>query len=420
MPNKKKTVLQREEELAQRIMNEVNAGIESRFEKFERIMERMAGPPDQHPSPTSSTRTNKRPAEHTTQDDSPQQKVSKPNPRDDSRSDFHSTLSNNDTVPVVDLDGTPGDTLRQSHQAPPRQPIVSFAEPASAPAAAVRHVEMSTNKGPRPPPFSHSYQHSNDSWAAWKTAHSLRSGDNYRYGSLPTSTHDVPHDETLDSQVQQILASTVHNLGKGNAQPYDFPYKYILRGPEKIKATINSVTLPEHLWGIFRIMHDSKTDPDVKPCLMIHIEQIVEDAREFDWELGVRRWSEEVFSRISEGRLVNGWHAYDEIQRMRMVIAQSKPFVPKQQNQSYYKDTFAKRQHFQPQNQQDIHKGGPPCPEYNSSTGCTLNSGHIKHGKRMVHVCSFCLQNTSTANNHPEAHCRNKVRLIGSNTHFQQ
>lgn len=35
MPNKRKSVLQREQELAQRIMEEVNAGIDARFEKFE-------------------------------------------------------------------------------------------------------------------------------------------------------------------------------------------------------------------------------------------------------------------------------------------------------------------------------------------------------------------------------------------------
>lgn len=419
MPNKKKTVLQREEELAQRIMNEVNAGIEARFEKFERVNERMAGIPDQQPSPSQSAENNKRPADQTPPEDSPARKVSKTNHCSTSRSNFHSTSNNHNSGPVVELDGTPGDTQRQSEQATPRHPVDYFAEQAAGPSGYTRHVDVSTNKGPRPGACALPNPSKNNAWAAWTAAHSLGSANNTRFGPLPTSTHEVPYNNALDSQVQQILASTMHNLGKGNSQPFDFPYKYILRGPEKVKASINSVTLPEHLWGIFRIMHDPKTDSDVKPCLIIHIEQIVEDAREFDWELGVRRWSEEVFSRISEGRLANGWHAYDEIQRMRMVIAQSKPSAPRQQTQGYYKENFNKRQQTQAQAQLDIHKGGPPCPDYNSTTGCTLNSGHIKHGKRMVHVCSFCLINTSAANNHPEAYCRNKVRLAGSNTHFQ-
>lgn len=140
---------------------------------------------------------------------------------------------------------------------------------------------------------------------------------------LPLSAHNISYNDSVDSQVKQILATTVPNLGKGNAQLYDFPYKYILRGPEKIRACINPETLPEHLWGIFRMIHDPKTNSDIKPCLILHIEQIVEDARDYEWETGVRRWSEEVFSRIVEGRLVNGWHSTDEIQRMRMILAQS-------------------------------------------------------------------------------------------------
>lgn len=128
-----------------------------------------------------------------------------------------------------------------------------------------------------------------DSWAAWTTAHHTIPPVGTSHASFPISTHDLTYDESVDNQVKQILATTVHNLGKGNTQPFDFPYKYILRGPEKVKAAINSVTLPEHLWGIFRMIHDPKSDPDTKPCLMLHIEQIVEDAREFEWETGVRR-----------------------------------------------------------------------------------------------------------------------------------
>lgn len=145
----------------------------------------------------------------------------------------------------------------------------------------------------------------------------------------------------------------------------------------------------------------------------------MEDAREYDWELGVRRWSEEVFSRISEGRLLSGWHSSEEIQRMRMIIGQSKPQVSWPYTQNQQRDNSNRRQQAQPHLQSEILKGGPPCPDYNSVTGCTLKSGHIKDGKKMVHVCSFCLHNTSAANAHPEPYCRYKVRLTGASHHFQ-
>lgn len=107
MPNKKKTVLQREEELAQRIMQEVNAGIEAKFKKFERVMERMAAITDQQPSTEPLHENNKRQAEQTAHDDSPPRKVSKTNSCENSRSILHSTFPNNDNVPLVDLAGTP-------------------------------------------------------------------------------------------------------------------------------------------------------------------------------------------------------------------------------------------------------------------------------------------------------------------------
>lgn len=383
-------------------------------------MERMVAAPGNNSQDTQSPRNDKRKADETPQEGSPSPKVSKTASSSHSIPASHSTLSPDNFAPGLAQPQTPAFTARHSDLTTPRHPENRFAEPQNDVGQYLGRDQMSTNIDFRiPPPQIGKRPAARDSWAAWSTAHSLNQGIN-PYGSLPTSTHDVTPTDALDSQVKQLLTTTVHNLGKGNAQPYDFPYKYILRGPEKVKATINSVTLPEHLWGIFRIIHHAKTDPDIKPCLMLHIEQIIEDAREFDWELGVRRWSEEVFSRISEGRLPNGWHAYDEISRMRMVIAQSKPIGTRPQNQQYYKDTFHKKQPLQNQNQPqtDIHRRGPPCPDYNSPTGWTLSSGHIKQGKRLVHVCSFCLLNTSTANYHPETYCRNKVCITGNNNHF--
>lgn len=70
-------------------------------------------------------------------------------------------------------------------------------------------------------------------------------------------------------------------------------------------------------------------------------------------------------------------------------------------------------------NQQEVLKGGPPCPAFNPNKGCTLNSGHVINGKKMVHVCSFCLFNTSAANTHSESQYRNKIRFGTASGHFQ-
>lgn len=433
MPNKRKTVQEREQELAQRIMEDVNAGMDARFARFEHLFERLAPPPEepavrQIPPPDPAvTRSKKRAADQQPQPGSPSPKVSRSATNNQNRSNIHSTSRGNHELAQPQSEQTPARPTRQSLQATPRHPLDGFAEQARSadqqgfaeqgiPAS---HRQQSDPLRPsttlRPPRVQTSVS---DSWAAWSSAHNQHEPSS-RYHSLPTSVHEVPLNHSVDAQVQQLLASTVHNLGKGNTPPYDFPYKYILRGPEKIKASINSVTLPEHLWGIFRIIHDPKTLSDTKPCLMAHIEQIVEDAREYEWDTGVRRWSEEVFSRISEGRLASGWHATDEIQRLRMILAQSKPMTTRPNTQNQQRDVFNRRQPSQSQPQADILKGGPPCPDYNSTAGCSLKSGHIKDGKRLVHICAFCLHNTSATNTHSEAHCRNKVRLTGGYHHFQ-
>lgn len=136
----------------------------------------------------------------------------------------------------------------------------------------------------------------NNPWASWSA---LQPQSATRFVSdYPTQAASVPspYDDQVDSHVKQILASSVHTLAKGNVPTGIFPFKHVLRGPEKRQAHINSLTLSEHLWGIFRIIEDPKVDASIKPELMRHMQQIVEDEQEFDWELGVRRWSEEVFS----------------------------------------------------------------------------------------------------------------------------
>lgn len=352
--------------------------------------------------------------------------MSKPTRKDNNQATSHSASSDTSKVNCSAPAQTPASHARQSSQATPRHPSPRFAEQPSF-AEQSRHAS-NCQQTDRPahsslPSFHHSGSDMppSDTWAAWNAAYEHQGHPGNR-NNFPTSAQHFSTNHSVDSQVQQLLASTVHNLGKGNTPPYDFPFKYIMRGPEKVKACINSVTLPEHLWGIFRMIHDPKTTHDIKPCLILHIEQIVEDAREYDWETGVRRWSEEVFSRISEGRLYKGWHSTDEIQRMRMILAQSKPLVPtpsRSYTTTQNHDNFNRRNAAQSQSQPEILKGGPPCPDYNSTSGCTLRSGHIKDGKRLIHVCAFCLHNTSATNTHPEPFCRNKIRLTGGQHHFQ-
>lgn len=94
MPNRKKTVLQREEELAKKIMEDVNAGIDARLERFERMMERFAPTPEAPvipPPEPAVMRSKKRTADLLQPEEEETPTLSKPAKKIRSRPSSHTT-----------------------------------------------------------------------------------------------------------------------------------------------------------------------------------------------------------------------------------------------------------------------------------------------------------------------------------------
>lgn len=156
-----------------------------------------------------------------------------------------------------------------------------------------------------------------DDWSAWI----LASGDLLPpAGTLPASIKEFPQDSQLQAQVKSIIESSATSLSKGMAKSGEFPFSYVKRGDEKKRATINTCSLPEHIWGIFAMIKDPAVPNDIKPALLQHMEEVVEDCREYEWP-AVRRWSEEIFSLVAEGRLPGGWKATSKIQMLRITLS---------------------------------------------------------------------------------------------------
>lgn len=143
----------------------------------------------------------------------------------------------------------------------------------------------------------------------------------------------------------------------------------------------------------------------IKPALLNHVDEILEDCRSYEWESAVRPWSEEVFSMIAEGRLPRGWDDVQQIQMLRLTISRASTAKLGQ-----VRETFSRQRQGQQVSQQEQTKGGPPCPAYNSSQGCRLPSGDMEQGKKMIHACSFCLSAMSASYPHSQIQCRNKNR----------
>lgn len=411
-PQKGKKAQEKEQELVDRITAQVNASLDSKLERF--LMAAQARPEERTiPSPNIvRTRKRAREDEEAGIEVSPVRPVKKQKPK-----------------PKATSAQSSSDTNRAPPTLPAEAPFSNYQhEPAPRAADDTRREANSAHAYGAGRPQVQEIGHKmadvniNNPWMAW-SALQPQTTSRFGFDFSPASSVGNPlYDANVDSQVHRILASSVHNLAKGNVQAGVFPFKHVLRGPEKRQAQINSVTLSEHLWGMFRIIDDPKVDNSIKPELMRHMQHIVEDEQEFDWESGVRRWSEEVFSRVAQNRLPLGWHSRNDIEMLRLTISKvpSAKLPPREAVPVNPAPAPRRQNQFQQQHtQQDVLKGGPPCPNYNSSKGCSLPSGHMSNGKKMVHVCSFCLFNTSAANVHSEAHCRNKIRLANSASHFQ-
>lgn len=137
----------------------------------------------------------------------------------------------------------------------------------------------------------------------------------------------------------------------------------------------------DHCWAIFRMVRDETVPAQIKPHIVTHIEQVLEDSRSYSWQGAVRPWSNEVFSRVAEGRLSDGWALYNEIQLLRISVSQASTakiaYQPDHQqgfrstNQNVYNDQL---------------RGGPPCLNFNSQKGCSLPSRHIVNGQKLTHI----------------------------------
>lgn len=220
----------------------------------------------------------------------------------------------------------------------------------------------------------------------------------------PLAIADVSANYPIQAQVNAIMENTPSLLAKGNAKVKNNPFEYVRRGDNKRPTAMNSLTLTEHLWGIFAMIHDPMVPRNYKPALLRHIEEIVEDSRDYDWAMAVRRWSEEVFSLVAENRLPDGWLATGRIQLLWTLIAHASTAKITAQ-----KDVKPLQFHSgQYNNNNDQWKGWPPCPAYNSAEGCSHASGHVVNGKRLQHVCSHCFVTNAVTYPHAEVNCRNK------------
>lgn len=164
------------------------------------------------------------------------------------------------------------------------------------------------------------------------------------------------------------------------------------------------------------MIKDELLPPQDRPYIIQHLEEINQDAIDYDWATAVCCWSEEVFTLVAENRLIGGWANTSQVQMLR--ISMSKLITARREDKDHPRDYFGRNKAPQTVTSTEVFKGGPPCPHYNSQLGCPLQSGHSgPNSRRYVHVCAYCLTQSAAANHHSETVCRNKARQ-GYGNHF--
>lgn len=212
----------------------------------------------------------------------------------------------------------------------------------------------------------------NDGWKAWIAAQQNRPNEPE---NLPLSVKDFTFDNEED--IQHILSSTAHQLARGNQRPGLFPHKYVARGPEQRRATLNSLSLPEYNWATLRMIGDKKVPADIKPYIISHLEEVNKDACEYDWASAVRRWSEQVYTQIAEDRLPAGWASTDRIQFLRLTTSRvsNAKIINKDQNVKQKAAPSGSTTQYESFKGGEAYKGGPPCQQFNPSRGVACNQG---------------------------------------------
>ena len=204
------------------------------------------------------------------------------------------------------------------------------------------------------------------------------------------------------AQNKSVLASKT----KGNPPKFVYPFDLVERGDTGRKIKKGESTREEYVLGLIRLSNLPTFPPeDIKP-LAAHQAIIARDNCKLPWQL-VRRYSEEIFSQIADGRIATGWKDTSAINLIRIeTIAMSHI------NEDEATSTKYSRSNGDPKKQYDKASMGIPCVVWNKeSTNCEKAVKGEKHGsgsQTYVHICGFCAYVRRVVANHPEHKCYSK------------
>ena len=164
-------------------------------------------------------------------------------------------------------------------------------------------------------------------------------------------------------------------------------------------------TREEYVLGLIRLETCPDFPASALEALTAHQADIAQDNCKLPWPI-VRRYSEEVFTRIADGRIPRGWQNEVAISNVRLeTIAMSsiQTTEPAHTHSKHSKD---------PRNPYIKDTMGTPCTVWNRDPdACDKAAKGETHGEppqKYAHICGYCANVRQISAAHPEQRCYSK------------
>ena len=213
---------------------------------------------------------------------------------------------------------------------------------------------------------------------------------------------------TAEEAVRLIIAAAdgkATKRKKGIPTNYIFPYDLVERGEDAKTVKKGEATQEEYTLGLKRLETEDGFPEHALQALSNHQEWVAHDNCNLSWPV-VRMYSEEIFTRIADGRLPRGWMDEAAINAVRVEVIATTAHNPIQGRQQSSRQTSSVGTAY------DKATHGAPCPAWNRGADrCTKAEKGLSHGsgaQRMAHICGYCANVRHVVTNHTEAACYSK------------
>ena len=269
----------------------------------------------------------------------------------------------------------------------------------------------------------------------------------------------VNPDPAVTMRVQALLDTAQHISGVKGKRTH--AHEFVTRGPTRTKTTLAAIEIPEYLYGLKRLATDDKTPLSDRPKILEHFDQVLIDAKDFDWEQ-VREWSEEVLSGVADGTmkwsdpynpnwsdpaiattrselshfrpgrlfptLASVMLAAEKAAARAAIRAGTTPTIPAAAAAGYATahSTSAAQASYTSQPRPANAPGKPKrrapttvgrsdvvCEAFNSPTGCNKEDGHLIGSVAQGHHCSWCRSTIQLLHTHSYSSCNIKANYRG-------